>query len=99
VTPCIRPVALLPIVGLTCPRQTGPRWTCPERWTALEANFLSYWTCPERWTALEANFLSYKAIAGLGTAMDFMNSVGVLLPIELCGRRVLYSCLNASHFT
>lgn len=31
--------------------------------------------------------------------MDFMNSDGVLLPIELCGRCVLYSCMNASHFT
>jgi hypothetical protein len=31
--------------------------------------------------------------------MDFMNSAGVLLPMELCGREVLYSCLNASHFT
>ena len=27
-----------------------------------------------------------------------MNSIGVLWPIELCGRSVLYSCLNASHF-
>jgi len=61
-------------------------WTCPERWTALGANFPSYWTCPERWTALGANFPSYVAIAGLGAPMDFMNSAGVLLPMELWGR-------------
>src|SRR5262252_8533630 len=28
--------------------------------------------------------------------MDFMNCAGVILPMELCGRLLLYSCLNAS---
>lgn len=31
--------------------------------------------------------------------MGFMNSAGVILPIELCGRSLLYSWRYASHFS
>lgn len=34
-------------------------------------------------------FLIYDVIGRLGPPMDYMNSDGVLLPIELCGRCVL----------
>ena len=54
---------------------------------------------PRTLDRLWGNFPSYDAIGRLEAPMDFMNSVGVLLPMELWGRCVLYSCLNASHFT
>ena len=54
---------------------------------------------PRTLDRLWGNFSSYDAIGRLEAPMDFMNSVGVLLPMELWGRCVLYSCLNASHFT
>ena len=46
----------------------------------------SLWTCPERWTAYGGISLSYDAIGRLEAPMDFTNSVGVLLPMELWGR-------------
>ena len=54
---------------------------------------------PRTLDRLWGTFPSYDAIGRLEAPMDFMNSVGVLLPMELWGRCVLYSCLNASHFT
>ena len=54
---------------------------------------------PRTLDRLWGNFPFYDAIGRLEAPMDFMNSVGVLLPMELWGRCVLYSCLNASHFT
>ena len=36
-----------------------------------------------------ATFPSYEAIGTLGAQMDFMNSAGVLLPMDLWGRRLL----------
>jgi hypothetical protein len=43
------------------------------------------WTYPERWTTAERNFRPHDPIGWLGVPMDFMNSAGVLCPIELCG--------------
>jgi hypothetical protein len=71
----------------------------PRTLDRLWGNFPSYWTCPERWTAYGGISRPMTAIGRLEAPMDFMNSVGVLLPMELWGRCVLYSCLNASHFT
>ena len=53
---------------------------------------------PRTLDRLWGTFPSYDAIGRLEAPMDFMNSVGVLLPMELWGRCVLYSCLNASAF-
>jgi len=50
---------------------------------------------PRTLDRLWGTFPSYDAIGRLEAPMDFMNSVGVLLPMELWGRCVLYSCLNA----
>jgi hypothetical protein len=65
----------------------------------MTKRFVSILDLPRTLDRLWGNFLSYDAIGRLEAPMDFMNSVGVLLPMELWGRCVLYSCLNASHFT
>ena len=57
-------------------------WTCPERWTTAERNFRPHWTCPERWTTAERNFRPHGTNGWLGAPTDFMNSTGVLCPIE-----------------
>ena len=80
--------------SVLCVRETGPlRLVHGECWFTVGLDL------PRTLDRLWGNFPSYDAIGRLEAPMDFMNSVGVLLPMELWGRCVLYSCLNASHFT
>ena len=62
----------------------------PSEWTSWNAIRVMAWTCPERWTAAERTFRPHGPIGWLGAPMDFMNSAGVLCPIELCGLSQLY---------
>ena len=55
-------------------------------------------TCPERWTSLMRNLPSFQTTGELAGPMVFISSIGVLLPMALCGRSSLYSLLKASHF-
>jgi hypothetical protein len=80
---------MYPVPNTDRPPVTGPRRMLVHRWVGPAPNAGRLW----------GNFPSYDAIGRLEAPMDFMNSVGVLLPMELWGRCVLYSCLNASHFT
>ncbi len=44
------------------------------------------------------NLPSSQTVGQLVCPMVFINSIGVLLPMALCGRSSLYSLLKASHF-
>jgi hypothetical protein len=52
-------------------------------WSGWDVSGVTAWTCPERWTMAERNFRPHGTIGWLGVPMDFMNSLGVLCPIEL----------------
>jgi hypothetical protein len=97
---------MYPVPNTDRPPVTGPRRMLVHRWVNLPPTLdQAGWEIPasldlpRTLDRLWGNFPSYDAIGRLEAPMDFMNSVGVLLPMELWGRCVLYSCLNASHFT
>ena len=58
------------------------------RFDELTANYLSL---PRTLDRLEAEFPVLQTIGWLGCPMVLMNSIGVLLPMALCGRSSLYS--------
>ena len=58
----------------------------------------SSWICPERWTSLMRNLPSSQVTGRLVCPMVFISSIGLLLPMALCGRSSWYSLLKASHF-